>query len=125
MKKLKLTPGDIIKLIASLVAALVALYAFVYVPSQQLMLSQQAVERAEVRVHNSCILIAQQATEQAIANPPEDATEDPTQEQINNFLNIQYSQCIAAEGYNPDELAQKYLQTDQQQAPAAQPAITQ
>jgi len=99
----------VVKVAVALVAALIALYAFVYVPSQELMLQQKAFERAEARVHNSCILIAQQATQQALANPPEDVTEEPSEEQVNEFLNTQYAQCIASEGYNPAELAGKYL----------------
>ncbi len=111
MKHLKLTPKSIAKVVASVVAVFVALYAFVFVPSQQLMLAQKSFERAEARVHNSCILLAQQATQQAIANPPEGVEEQPTDEQVNEFLNTQYVQCIAAEGYNPDELASKYIQS--------------
>jgi len=109
MKNLKLTPGSIAKVVASIVAGFIALYAFVYVPAQQLSYTQKSFERAEARVHNSCILIAEQATQQAIANPPEGVTEEPSDEQINEFLNTQYVQCIASEGYNPAELAQKFI----------------
>jgi len=109
MKNLKLTPGYIAKAVGSVVAGLVTLYAFVYVPAQQLSYTQKSFERAEARVHNSCILIAEQATQQAIANPPEGATEEPTDQQINDFLNTQYAQCIASEGYNPAELAEKFI----------------
>ena len=112
MKTLKLTPGNMAKVVAAIVAVVIALYAFVYVPSQQLMFTQQSFERAEARVHNSCILVAQQATQQAIANPPEGVREEPSEDQVNQFLNTQYAQCIAAEGYNPTVLAAKYIQAE-------------
>ena len=120
MKNSKLTSGNIVKVVGGFVATLIALYAFVYVPSQQLMFAQKSFATAEARVHNSCILLAQQATQQAVANPPEGVTEEPSEEQVNDFLNTQYAQCIASEGYDPQVLAAKYIQSAPEATPVAQ-----
>jgi len=105
----KMTPQEIIKIVASVVGVIIALYAFVYVPSQELAIAKQSIERIEAATHNSCVLLAEQTTQEAIANPPAGVEEEPTQEQINEFLNVQYARCAASEGFNPEELAEQFL----------------
>ena len=110
----KKTVDCVVKYVAGFVALVALLYGLVYVPSQQLKVTNMSVDRSETRVYNSCVLLAQQTTQQAVSQTPE-GEEAPNEEQVNTFLNEQFVSCVAAEGFDPQELVDKY-------APAAEEA---
>jgi len=107
LNKKNMQVEKVIKVVAAVVVVFAVVYGLVYVPAQQITMQKQALDRAETRVHNSCILVAQRATQEALANKPE-GEEDATEAQINEFLGSQYAQCVAVEGYNASELSSKF-----------------